>query len=206
MTGAACAAGPAGAGAGGRGGGSRLRREVLTNPCNAAIFARWGALGLPDAWLVAGCLFQTVWNLRAGHAPAAQIKDYDLFYFDAADLSAAAEAAVQQRIDALFADLGVAIEVANQARVHLWYPDWFGHPYPALPSAAAGIERFLVAETCIGMRPDALCAPFGTAGLYAGTLTPNPSMPQPALFARKVSSYRARWPWLRVAAAPTPTG
>jgi hypothetical protein len=29
----------------------------------------WGDLALPEGWLVAGCLFQTVRNLRSGLAP-----------------------------------------------------------------------------------------------------------------------------------------
>ena len=68
-------------------------RDVSRNPANAAILARWDRLALPDAWLVAGCLFQTVWNLQGGRAAGSGIKDYDLFYFDASDLSATAEAA-----------------------------------------------------------------------------------------------------------------
>lgn len=41
-------------------------RDVSRNPANAALLARWNDIDLPDAWLVAGCLFQTVWNLQAG--------------------------------------------------------------------------------------------------------------------------------------------
>lgn len=35
-------------------------RDIARNPANAAILARWERLHLPKAWLVAGCLFQTV--------------------------------------------------------------------------------------------------------------------------------------------------
>ena len=45
-------------------------RDVRANRFNRAILDRWEALALPDGWLVAGCLFQTVWNLRGGAAPA----------------------------------------------------------------------------------------------------------------------------------------
>ena len=75
-------------------------------------------MGLPDAWLVAGCLFQTVWNLRSGNPPEAHIKDYDLFYFDPADLSEAAEAQVNVRVQSCFAGAGITVEAKNQARVH----------------------------------------------------------------------------------------
>lgn len=159
-------------------------------------------LGLPDGWLVAGCLFQTVWNLRSGQPPEAGIKDYDLFYFDGADLSAEAEQAVQRHAETVLGDLGVAVEVANQARVHLWYEAHFGHPYPRLGHVCEGIDRFLIPATCVGVRPGAtgweLYAPHGLALLYEGRLASNPLVPHGDLFAAKARSYRERWPWLSV--------
>jgi hypothetical protein len=172
--------------------------HVALNPANRAILARWHLLDLPGAWLVAGCLFQTVWNLQAGREPGMGIKDYDIFYFDASDLSQTAEAHVQAHAASVLGDLGVSVEVANQARVHQWYPTHFGRPYPALESAEEGIGRFLVLETCVGLRPHGCHAPFGLTGLYTGTLTPNPATPYPELFAQKAASYTARWDWLRV--------
>src|SRR5262245_8249667 len=108
---------------------------VTSNAVNRAILSRWDLLDLPDSWLVAGCLFQTVWNVQAGLRPESGIKDYDIFYFDPSDLSETAEAEAQTLADAVLNDLGVTVEVANQARVHLWYPEHFGYPYPALASA-----------------------------------------------------------------------
>ena len=174
-----------------------LLRDIACNPVNAQILARWDDIGLPDAWLVAGCLFQTVWNLQSGRPPAQGIHDYDLFYFDPDDLSEHAEQAAQTRITRAFEDLGVRLDVANQARVHLWYPAFFGRPYAPLTSAEDGIRRFLVLETCIGIRPGACVAPYGLAGVHAGTLSPNPLTPYPELFAKKVASYRSRWPHLQ---------
>lgn len=180
--------------------------DIGTNPANRAILARWQRLALPNAWLVAGCLFQTVWNLKAQRPPGENIKDYDLFYFDPQDLSAPAEAQAQAHVSALLSDLGITVEVANQARVHLWYPGHFGHDYPPLASAEDGIRRFLVLETCVGVRPGQWHAPYGLDGLYAGTLTPNPLVAHAELFARKVASYRQRWPWLRMEGSVRPLG
>lgn len=180
----------------------RFVSETLQNPYNAAILERLPLLALPDAWLVAGCLFQTVWNLQAGLPPTAHIKDYDLFYFDASDLSEAAEQQVQARVTDLFADLPIIVEAKNQARVHLWYEQWFGHPYSALRSSRHGIERFLVPCTCVGLQPGAkdespvLHAPYGLEELYAGILRPNPQCPHLPLFQAKAQSYRGRWHWL----------
>ncbi|WP_427913050.1 nucleotidyltransferase family protein [Ramlibacter sp. MMS24-I3-19] len=176
--------------------------QVLRNPANAALLDRWPAFDLPDAWLVAGCLFQAVWNLRGGRPVQEGIKDYDLFYFDPDDLSEAGERAVQAKVDAHIEGLGITVEAKNQARVHLWYQDFFGHPYPALRDSRDGIDRFLVRETCVGIRPTAagwdVHAPQGVEAIAAGTLSRNPLTPHAALFDAKAASYRARWPWLRI--------
>lgn len=177
---------------------ARFLQDIASNRANAAILARWKRLDLPNAWLVAGCLFQTVWNLQAGRPAGAEIKDYDLFYFDDSDLSESAEKARQAHADAVLSDLGVTIEVANQARVHLWYPQYFNRPYPQLTCTEDGIKRFLVLESCVGVRPDRCHAPFGLDGIYAGSLSPNPLTPYPELFDNKVASYRMRWPMLNM--------
>lgn len=183
---------------------TRFRHDVTTNDANQAILARWERLELPNMWLVAGCLFQTVWNLQAKRSPGAAIKDYDIFYFDGSDLSARAEAEAQSHVETVLSDVGVSLEVANQARVHTWYSQHFGEPYPQLESVEDGIDRFLVSETCVGIRPQEVYAPYGLEGLYAGTLTPNPRSPYPALFEQKIASYRHRWDWLKPR-GPTPS-
>jgi len=55
-------------------------------------------IALPDAWLVAGAVAQTVWNLSLGRPAELGIKDVDLVYFDATDLSLEAEVAQEQRL------------------------------------------------------------------------------------------------------------
>lgn len=180
----------------------RFISDILSNPKNRAILEAWESLGLPDGWLVAGCLFQTVWNLQAGRAPEEGIKDHDIFYFDARDLSSQAEAQVQQRVDRGLGALGVPVEVKNQARVHLWYEHHFGYPYPMLASSQDGIDRFLIPSTCVGVRSTArgleVYAPNGLSQLYAGVLAPNPLTPHLSLFRQKAASYRSRWDWLEV--------
>jgi hypothetical protein len=177
----------------------RFLADILANRHNRAILERWDELALPDGWLVAGCLFQTVWNLQSGRSPEAGIKDYDLFYFDAANLDEDGERRVQAHVDAVLGDLGVTIEASNQARVHLWYEAYFGHPYlEELRCSRDGIERFLVPATCVGVRPGEIHAPNGLALLYDGVLTMNPLKPHRDLFERKAASYKARWDWLRI--------
>lgn len=171
-----------------------------SNPVNAELLRRLPALGLPQCHLTAGCLFQALWNQRSGQPPDAGVSDYDVFYFDGSDLSWQAEDTVIRRAQALFADLNATVEIRNQARVHLWYPQRFGAPYPPLQSAQDGIDRYLVECTCVGIQVDTgqLYAPHGLADLQAGRLRINPKFAQPAMFAAKAASYRQRWPWLQV--------
>ncbi|WP_019588188.1 nucleotidyltransferase family protein [Deinococcus apachensis] len=170
---------------------------VRLNLANAAILDRLPELEVSQAHLVAGALFQTIWNVRSGQAPDTRIRDYDLFYWDA-DTSYEAEDTVIRRAAALFADLGARIEVRNQARVHLWFPQKFGLTRPPLHSAREGIDQFLVECTCVGVdERGTVYAPYGLADLAAGRLRPNLQNHTPDLYAAKVADYRQRWPWLR---------
>ena len=110
---------------------SEFLAAAFRNPVNAAISDELFRLALPDAWIVSGCLVQTVWNGLTHRAPDYGINDYDVFYFDP-DTSWAAEDAVIRQLQNAFAAAGVTVEARNQARVHLWYPDKHGLPYPAL--------------------------------------------------------------------------
>jgi uncharacterized protein len=181
----------------------RFIAEVRSNRINASLLDRLPTLGLPDCWLVAGCLFQTVWNLKARRPTEEGIRDYDVFYCDAADLSYEAEDQVIKRVAAAFADLDAVIEVKNQARVHLWYRQRFGHDMPRLTTSRDGVDRFLVAGTCVGVdctagEPQQLYTTYGLDDLYAGVLRPNPLNVPGNRFAEKAASYQARWPWLRL--------
>jgi hypothetical protein len=181
-----------------------LIAAALANPINRKILERIPLLGAPNACLVAGSVYQALWNALSDRPPAEGVKDYDLFYFDAGDLSYEAEDRVIQRARVLFADLDVLIDVKNQARVHLWYPQRFGGDYPVLNRVEDGIARFLVRSTCIGLMPAfdgtlRLIAPYGMEETAAGILRPNALRSLDMVrFREKAESYRARWPWLRI--------
>jgi hypothetical protein len=169
---------------------------VRQNPAVVTILDRLPALRAPDAWLTAGCLAQTAWNLQSGRPVQDGIRDYDLFYHDQ-DLSWEAEDAVIRRGAELFGDL--AVEIRNQARVHLWFGGKFGYDIAPLRSAREGIDRFLFRGICIGIdASDHVYAPFGFDDLMAGVLRPNPNNLRSDHMLAKAADYRARWPWLRV--------
>ena len=75
----------------------RLEAALRQNRSLWQILRRFDEITLPDAWLVAGAVAQTVWNLSLGRPAELVIKDVDLVYFDATDLSFEAEVAQAQR-------------------------------------------------------------------------------------------------------------
>ncbi|PKR89161.1 hypothetical protein CXZ10_10770 [Pleomorphomonas diazotrophica] len=174
---------------------------IRQNETNRRLLEILPALELPQATLTAGCLFQTVWNLKTGNQPDWAIKDYDVFYFDPDDLTWEAEDAVIQKAKAVLGDLADRTEIRNQARVHLWYPEKFGAPCPRLTCVEDGIDRFLIACTLFGINVGTgdVYAPNGFQDMWDGILRINPNNPQSGLFRRKCEDYRARWPWLSAA-------
>ena len=175
---------------------------ALRNPVNKKIAGALFELDLPDAWVVSGCLVQTVWNGLTGRAANYGIVDYDVFYFDP-DTSWQAEDAVIGKLQDQLTKPGVKVEARNQARVHLWYPEKHGLPYPALHSSTRGIDRFLTRNTQVGIRRTPaghdVYAPHGfddiTDMIVRPNLGPNFSA---ANYAAKAARWKALWPELTV--------
>jgi uncharacterized protein len=180
---------------------ARLRAIVRHSPILTAVLDRWADIGLPDCWLVAGALAQTVWNEAFDLPPTHGILDVDLVYFDD-DLSGDTEARHSARIRALFSDLSVWIDVKNEARVHLWYETKFGraaHPYVSTEDA---ITTFPTTATSIGLQPRSnrlhLFAPFGLTDLFGLVVRANKKQITRSIYEAKVMRWLAQWPRLHV--------
>ena len=133
---------------------TQFRAALARNGTLTEVLARAAAMGLPGWYLVAGCLYQTVWNVVTGQPPEAGILDYDLAYFDDTDLSWDAEDAVIQAGHEVFAGLPAPVQIRNQARVHLWYEPKFGIPLPAARLDRGG-DRHLRGHHRLPRRPPA---------------------------------------------------
>jgi hypothetical protein len=158
-------------------------------------------LCLPDWLLFSGAVYQPVLNQLTGRPLDYGIKDYDLAYFDASDLSYDAEDTVIRRVKTAFDEpLRSMVEVRNQARVHLWFEAKFGEPYSPLSCTAEALERFASATFAVGVRLESddrlhIEAPFGLADLFALRLVPNPYR-KTVGFDRASADVRRRWPEL----------
>lgn len=160
-------------------------------------------LNPPDWRVVSGAVYQTVWNALTGREADYGIRDYDVAYFDI-DTSWNAEDAVIRRVaEAFEPPLRDAVEVRNQARVHLWFEQKFGEPYSPLSSTDQALTRFVCPAFAVGVRLEAddtvsIAAPFGLFDLFDLRLTPNPTRPLATGWDRVTTSAKARWPEITV--------
>lgn len=182
----------------------RLEAILRDAPSLMGVMATARDLALPDWMIFSGAIYQKAVNHLTGRAPDYGLKDYDLGYFDASDLSYESEDQVIRQAAAAYPPpLDSLVEVRNQARVHLWFAERFGEPYAPLTSSAEALSRFTTTMFAVGARlePDGqlrIFAPFGLSDLFALRLVPNP-LRQTKGFVRTAAAALDRWPELTVA-------
>ncbi|HSL70599.1 MAG TPA: nucleotidyltransferase family protein [Longimicrobiales bacterium] len=156
---------------------------------------------LPNWYLGAGCITQTIWNAAHGLPAEFGIDDYDIVYFDA-DVSAEAEERAAACVRDALAGLPVRPDVKNQARVHVWYASRFGYSIRPYASCEDAIATWPTTATAIGVRctGDTVTveAPFGLHDLFELVVRPNRVQITPAIFAAKVERWITRWPSLKI--------
>jgi uncharacterized protein len=177
----------------------RFETIIRSDPDLMQLLAIIRKLRLPQWRLVAGCLYQTVWNVLTGRDRGTGIKDYDLIYFDDRDLSWTAEDRVIRRVATATRGCVGPVEVRNQARVHLWFENRFGTAYPRLSSADEALHRYASIVHAVGVRLEDddrldVAAPFGLDDLFAMVIRPNRVIENAVSHTHKAQRARAIWP------------
>ena len=103
------------------------------------------------------------------------------------------------RAAAVFAGLPLPVEVRNQARVHLWYPQKFGRPCPRYMSSSHSLGFFASRTHAVGVRYGAdgqleLVAPFGLDDIFSFRITPNRVMDNQRTHETKGKRAQECWP------------
>ena len=181
-----------------------LRTFIKEDEALMDLLAGLRALALPDWRLVSGAIYQTIWNRLTGNPSGYGIKDYDVAYFDASDLSYEAEDRVIIRAEAALPKWAGRIEVRNQARVHLWYLERFGGPYPQLRSTDESLENYMCTTHAVAVRLEAddclsVAAPFGLEDIFSLTIRPCKALATNRTnYAQKARRMARLWPELRI--------
>lgn len=180
--------------------------EILReNKSLQKVLDRAPLLHMPNWYVGAGGVAQTVWNVKHGFDPEYGIKDYDLVYFDALNISSEAQDAYIHRGRALFKDIPVPVEIVNEARVHLWYRKEFGYPtnQDQYQSVEGAIDVWPTTTVAVGVRKNndgqfRIYAPFGLDDLFALIVRPNKAKITKEVYQKKIDRWAPVWPKLKI--------
>lgn len=179
-----------------------LKHLLMRNETFTDIFAKLPAFGVPNVYVGAGFVAQSVWNTLSGFPFLRNIKDVDIVYYDNSDLSQKAEEEVERSVRARFPGIALEVEVKNQARVHLWYEEFFGYPIPPYSSVECGINSWPATATAIGIQNIEgrfkVYAPYGLNDLFGFIVRPNKLQITEEIYQKKAARWKAAWPKLKV--------
>src|SRR6187397_667376 len=114
----------------------RLELIVRGTPWLFTVLETVRSLGLPDWYLAAGAIRNTVWDALHGSTSSKPQSDLDVVYFDRMNLACDAEGTLRAAMPEY------AWEVTNQASVHHWQSCATGRDIPAYDSIAASMASW----------------------------------------------------------------
>ncbi|WP_229223713.1 nucleotidyltransferase family protein [Duganella sp. sic0402] len=160
-------------------------------------------LGLPSWCIGAGAVRNLVWDALHGYATPTHLPDIDVAYFDASDLTPARDADIQHRLSVLMPD--TPWEVTNQAAVHHWFAEYFGHAVEPLTSLHEAVASWPEYATSVGLCLHAddsieVIAPHGLDDLFNCVVRRNPTRVSLDTYHQRTTqkNYAARWPRVTV--------
>lgn len=180
-----------------------LESIIDSSPTLKTALERAELSGLDNYYIGAGFIAQNVWNYLLDKRPDYGIKDIDFVYYDDRNLDYQSEDTVIKKIKALYSDFAIAVDVKNQARVHLWYKDRFGYAIAPYKSLEAAINTWPTTATAIGVRKGQnnelkIYAPFGLNDLLGKIVRPNKTQITEDIYRKKISDWLGKWPELTI--------
>lgn len=171
---------------------------------NAVIFEilqKAQTLEIPDYYIGAGCICQTVWNHQNKLDLMYGISDVDFVYFDA-DTSYESENNIIQLVQHKFAHIPVEIDVKNQARVHLWYKEHYGYEIQPYKSLEAAINTWPTTAASIGVKlvdnQFLVYAPYGLNDMFGQIIRANKTQITKETYIQKCNKWSKKWNTLNI--------
>ena len=161
------------------------------------------SLLLPEWCIGAGAVRNAVWDALHSYGAPTSPADIDVAYFDPGDISQERDDALQGQLVLLEPDL--PWEVTNQAGVHTWFEQVFGHPVEPLGSLEEAVASWpetatSIAVTLTGAGELRVIAPLGLGDLFGMVVRRNPRRVSIDTYRKRSAEkrYMDRWPRVRV--------
>lgn len=175
----------------------KIKQWILDDHLRYSALTTAAELNLNDCCIAAGFVRNLAWDKLHGYTFPTPLTDIDLIYFDAGNLSAEHDLAIENMLKQ---KSGLNWSVKNQARMHHRNGD---RPYG---DTAQAMMHWIEVETAVGARLSAcgeieIVAPFGLEGLQNLTITLNRHRPKPEEFHSRIQQkqWLVIWPKLCVA-------
>ncbi|MCI8617081.1 MAG: nucleotidyltransferase family protein [Clostridia bacterium] len=162
-------------------------------------------LKLPNFYISAGSIFQTVWNYYDNKPLNYGIKDIDIIYFNKKDLSVDTDLMYYRKVKA-FADkqkYNYEIDVSNEARMHIMHKEKYNNIIEPYISSEDAINKWIATVHSIGITKTndeiKIYAPYGLSDIFSRTIRPIKHKDNSKeLYDKKVNSWKERFDNLNI--------
>lgn len=133
-------------------------------------------LQMPNNYIAAGSVFQTIWNKMDNRDLNYNIKDIDVIYYNDKDLSPEKDLEYFKLINTYCKDkeYKYKIDVSNEARMHIWKAEMYGMDIEQYKSSEDAINKWIATVHAIGITKDSgklkIYAPFGLSDIFSKTI------------------------------------
>mgnify|MGYP004450696325 FL=1 len=162
-------------------------------------------LNLPNFYIAAGSIFQTIWNYYDQKPLNFGIKDIDIIYYDPNNLSKEAEKKLENKIIEHFKALNLNYEfdIHNEARMHLWKKENENKDINQYKNSEDAIDQWIATVHSIGITKEnnniKVYAPYGLSDIFSKTIRPiKHKANSKELYDKKAKSWQKRFDNLNI--------
>ncbi len=162
-------------------------------------------LKLPNFYIAAGSVFQTIWNYYDNNDLNYNIKDIDVIYYNNEDISVETDIKYYELINKYCKSKGYKyeIDVSNEARMHLWKKEKFNIDVEPYINSEDAIGKWIATVHAIGMTKEnniiKIYAPYGLSDIFSKTIRPiKHKYNTKEIYDKKASSWNSRFDNLNI--------
>lgn len=162
-------------------------------------------LKLPNFYIAAGSIFQTIWNYYDKKPLNYGIKDIDIIYYDSENISKNYEEELERKITEYFKSINLNYEfdVHNEARMHLWKKENENKNINQYKNSEDAIDQWIATVHAVGITKINnriyVYAPYGLSDIFSKTIRPiKHKANSKELYDKKVESWQKRFSNLNI--------
>ncbi len=155
-------------------------------------------LNLPNFYIAAGSIFQTIWNYYDNRPLNYGIKDIDIIYYDPNNISKESEKKLEDKIVEHFKTLNYEFDIHNEARMHLWKKENENKDINQYKNSEDAISKWIATVHSVGITKVnhniKVYAPYGLSDIFSRTIRPiKHKANSKELYDKKVASWQTRF-------------